>query len=158
MHQGKLTRRGRLMAGSQAVIAPDATGQALLVAYYPPDLHVSQVMIAYGQKVVAATGSGLFVIDRAVNAVALARACDDQGLGVLCMRDDHEHQGLDSFEATQVDTLEDGTQVYRGPWKEPRPAAPRRLVRVEPAAGKTLVYWATPKAAAGLEATEWPRV
>jgi hypothetical protein len=30
---------------------------------------------------------------------------------LLCMRDDNEHQGLASFEATQVDTLEDGTRV-----------------------------------------------
>jgi hypothetical protein len=158
MHKGKITMLGRIMAGSQAVIAHDETGQALFVAYYPPDLHVSQVIIAYCQKVVAATGSVLFVIDRAVNAVAMARAFDDQGLGLLCMLDDNEHQGLDSFEATQVDTLEDGTKVYSGPWKEPRPDDPRRFVMVEPAAGKTLVYWATPKAEAVLEATEWPRV
>src|SRR2546427_7325858 len=37
-----------------------------------------------------ATGSALFVIDRAVNSVALARAFDDQDLGLLCMLDDNE--------------------------------------------------------------------
>jgi len=30
---------------------------------------------------------------------------------LLCMLDDNEHQGLDSFEATQVDTHQDGTRV-----------------------------------------------
>jgi hypothetical protein len=43
--------------------------------------------------------------------VALAGACDGQGLGVLCMLDDNEPDGLESFEATEVDILEDGTRV-----------------------------------------------
>jgi hypothetical protein len=42
----------------------------------------------------------------------MARAFNDQGLGLLCMLDDNEYQGLDSFEATQVDTLKEGTRVY----------------------------------------------
>jgi hypothetical protein len=158
MHKGKITMLGRIMAGSQAVIAHDDTGQTLFVVYYPPDIHLSQVIVAYCQQVGAATGSVLFVIDRAVNAVAMARAFDEQGLGLLCMLDDNEHQGLDSFEATQVDTLADGTRVYSGPWKVSRPDDPRRFVLVKPPGGKTLVYWATPKVEAVLEATEWPRV
>jgi hypothetical protein len=158
MHKGKITMLGRIMAGSQAVIAHDETGQALFVAYYPPDIHLSQVIVAYCQKVGAATGSALFVIDRAVNAVAIARAFHDQGLGLLCMLDDNEYQGLDSFEATQVDTLADGTRVYSGPWKVSRPDDPRRFVMVESPEGKTLVYWATPQVEAVLEVTEWPRV
>jgi hypothetical protein len=158
MHKGKITMLGRIMAGSQAVIAHDAAGQAVFVAYYPPDMHVSQVIVAYCQKVALATGSDLFVIDRAVNAVALAGAFDDQGLGLLCMLDDNEHEGLESFEATEVDTLEDGTKVYSGPWKESRPVDPRHFVIVVPAEGKTLVYWATPKVKDALEASQWPRV
>jgi hypothetical protein len=70
MHKGKITMRGRIMAGSQAVIAHEETGQAVFVASYPPDLHLSQVIVAYGQKVAEASGSVVFVIDRAVNAVA----------------------------------------------------------------------------------------
>jgi hypothetical protein len=124
MHKGKITMLGRIMAGSQAVIAHDAAGQALFVAYYPPDIHLSQVIVAYCQRVALATGNSLFVIDRAVNAVAMARAFDDQGLGLLCMLDDNEHQGLDSFEATPVDTLADGTRVSSGPWKVSRPDDP----------------------------------
>ena len=120
MHKGKITMVGRIMAGSQAVIAHDEAGQALFVAYYPPDVHLSQVIVAYCEKVAEATGTALFVIDRAVNAVAMARAFDDKDLGLLCMLDDNEHQGLESFEAIQVDTLEDGTRVYSGPWKEPQ--------------------------------------
>ena len=158
MHKGKITMLGRIMAGSQAVIAHDEAGQALFVAYYPPDIHLSQVIVAYCQQVALATGSTLFVIDRAVNSVALAEAFDAQGLGLLCMLDDNEHAGLESFEATEVDTLEDGTQVYSGPWKEARTDDPRHFVIVQAAEGKTLVYWGTPQVQEALEATEWPRV
>ncbi len=158
MHKGKITMRGRIMAGSQAVIAHDETGQAVFVASYPPDMHLSQVIVAYCQQVALATDSALFVIDRAVNAVALAAAFDERGLGLLCMLDDNEHEGLESFDATEVDTLADGTRVYSGPWKASRQADPRHFVIVEPPADKTLVYWGTPQVQAVLEAREWPRV
>jgi len=111
MHKGKITMLGRLMAGSQAVIAHDDTGQAIFVAYSPPDIHVSHVIVAYCQKAAEGIGSVVFVIDRAVNAVALAQAFAEQDLGLLCMLDDNEHTGLGSFETTLVETLEDGTRV-----------------------------------------------
>jgi len=111
MHKGTITMLGRIMAGSQAVIAHDEAGQAVFVVYYPPDMHLSTVIVAYCQKVAEATGGALFVIDRAVNAVALARAVNDQGLGLLCRLDDNEHDGLESFAAPVVDPLEDGTRV-----------------------------------------------
>src|SRR6266581_3733544 len=158
MHKGKITMLGRIMAGSQAVIAHDAAGQAVFVAYYPPDIHLSQVIVAYCEKVAMATGSALFVIDRAVNAVALAAAFDAQGLGLLCMLDDNEHDGLESFEATEVDTLEEGTRVYSGAWKESRPDDPRHFVIAQPPEDKTLVYWGTPKVEDALETNQWPRV
>src|SRR5215510_11779210 len=64
MHKGKITMLGRLMAGSQAVIAHDEAGYARFVAYDPADLHLSQVIVAYCQNVVEARGTALFVIDR----------------------------------------------------------------------------------------------
>jgi hypothetical protein len=76
----------------------------------------------------------VFVTDRAVISAALAQAFGDQELGLLCMLDDNEHQGLGSFEATKVATLDDGTTVYSGPWKECRPDDPRHFVIVEPVA------------------------
>ncbi len=158
MHKGKITMLGRIMAGSQAVIAHDDAGQAVCVAYYPPDIHMSQVIVAYCQQVAEATGSVVFVIDRAVNAVALAQAFHDQDLGLLCMLDDNEHAGLESFETTLVDTLEDGTRVYSGAWQEDRAGDPRHFVIAEPTAAKPLVYWGTPKVKEAFEVTEWPRV
>jgi hypothetical protein len=158
MHKGKITMLGRIMAGSHAVIAHNEAGHALFVQYYPPDLHVSHVIVAYCQQVAMATGTALFVIDRAVNSVAMACAFDDQGLGLLSMLDDNEHQGLESFAAMLVDTLADGTKVYSGPWHVPRPDDPRHFVLVEPVEGKTLVYWGTPQVQDALAVTEWPRV
>src|SRR5467141_529796 len=158
MHKGKITMLGRIMAGSQAVIAHDDTGQAIFVAYYPPDSHVSHVIVAYCQKVAEGIGSVVFVIDRAVNSVALAQAFAEKDLGLLCMLDDNEHTGLGSFETTLVETLEDGTRVYSGPWKACRQDDPRHFVIVAPTADKTLVYWGTPKVEEALEVSEWPRV
>jgi hypothetical protein len=158
MHKGKITMLGRIMAGSHVVIAHNEAGHALFVQYYPPDMHLSHIIVAYCQQVAIATGTPLFVIDRAVNSVAMACAFDDQGLGLLSMLDDNEHQGLESFEAMLMGTLEDGTKVYSGPWHMPRPNDPRHFVIVEPAEGKILVYWGTPKVQDTLAATEWPRV
>jgi len=158
MHKGKITMLGRIMAGSQAVIAHNETGDAVFVAYHPPDIHLSRIIVAYCQQVMEATGSALFVIDRAVNSLAMASAFDEQALGVLCMLDDNEHHGLESFDATWEGTLDDGSQVYSGPWQAPHPDDPRHFVIVEPIEGKTLVYWGTPKVKEALETTAWPRV
>jgi flagellar biosynthesis GTPase FlhF len=158
MHKGKITMRGRIMAGSQAVISHDATGRAVYVAYYPPDMHLSQMILSYCEQVAVATGSDLFVIDRAVNSKAIAQAFDEVGLGLLCMLDDNEHHGLESFEATEVKTLDDGTRFYEGPWKVAREGDTRHFVIVEPPASKPLVYWGTPKVKAELEAGQWPEV
>jgi len=158
MHKGKMTMLGRIMAGSQAVITHNDAGQGLFVEYHPPDQHLSQFIVAYCQKVALATGLSVFVIDRAVNALALARAFAQQDFGLLCMLDDNEHHGLESFEATLEETRKDGTKVYSGPWKLPRADDPRHFVIVEPVEGKTLVYWGTPRVKATVEPTAWPHV
>jgi hypothetical protein len=159
MHKGKITRRGRIMAGSQAVIAHNEAGQAVFVESHPPDRHLSRVIETYCQQVVAATSSTLFVIDRAVNSLAMANAFTHQDWGLLCMLDDNEHQGLDSFEATLEGTLDDGSEVYSGTWKGSKDHAdPRHFVIVEPQAGKTLVYWGTPALKTALDVMQWPRL
>jgi hypothetical protein len=158
MHKGKITMRGRIMAGSQAVISHDETGQAVYVAYYPPDVHLSQLILAYCERVALATGSDLFVMDRAVNSKAMAQDFDEAGLGLLCMLDDNEHHGLESFEATHVTTLDDGTRLYEGPWKVARKDDDRHFVIVAPPQSKTLVYWGSAKVKLELEAQEWPEI
>jgi hypothetical protein len=158
MHKGKITMRGRIMAGSQAVISHDENGQAVYVAYYPPDTHLSQVILAYCEQVAAASGRDLFVIDRAVNSKAMAQAFDEAGLGLLCMLDDNEHHGLESFEATEVQTLDEGTRLYEGPWKVARQDDARHFVIVEPSDSKLLVYWGSAKVKAKWEASTWPEM
>jgi hypothetical protein len=111
MHKGTITMLGRSMAGSQALIAHNEKGHALFVAYHPPAGHISQVIVAYCHQVAKATGVPLFVIDRAVNAVAIACAFDEQGLGLLCLRDDNAYDGLASFEVTVIGRRADGTTL-----------------------------------------------
>jgi hypothetical protein len=158
MHKGKITMRGRIMAGSHAVIAHNEAGYAVFVAYHPPDIHLSRIIVAYGHKVVEATGSTVFVIDRAVNSLAVAVAFTQQDWGLLCMLDDNEHHGLESFEATPEGLLDDGSQVYSGSWKAPKDDDPRLFVIVVPKEGKPIVYWGTPQLKATVEVCKWPQL
>jgi hypothetical protein len=158
MHKGKITMRGRIMAGSHAVIAHNEAGYAVFVAYHPPDIHLSRIIVAYCHKVVEATGSTVFVIDRAVNSLAVAVAFTQQDWGLLCMLDDNEHHGLESFEATPEGLLDDGSQVYSGSWKAPKDDDPRLFVIVVPKEGKPLVYWGTPQLKATVEVCKWPQL
>ena len=47
--KGTSTMLGRILAGSHAVSAQEAAGQAVFVAYEPPDIQLSQSMVVYGQ-------------------------------------------------------------------------------------------------------------
>ena len=80
------------MAGSQAVIAHSDTGQAILIEYYPPDLHLSRMIVVYYQQMVEATSSVVFAIDRAVHSLAIACAFAQRDWNLLCMLDYNEHQ------------------------------------------------------------------
>lgn len=158
MHKGKITMLGRIMAGSQAVITHDETGQARFAAYYPPDIHLSQLIVAYCQQVRELTGRSLFVIDRAVNAVALAVEFTEHRLGLLSMLDDNEYHWLASFEVQRLETLANRTEIYRGQWKVARPDDPRQFVITVPVDGKPLVYWATEAWVSAVAMNQWPSV
>ncbi len=154
---GKITLRGRIMAGSQAVMAHNAAGSAVFVAYHPPDIHRSRLLVASWHKVVEATGRTVCVIDRAVNSLAMAVAVAKQDWGVLCLLDDPEHHGLESFAATPEGTLDDGSQVESGSWNASKDDdAPRLFVLVVPTEGKTCVYGGTPQLTATVEVSAWP--
>ena len=117
MHKGKITMLGRVMPGSQAVITHNENGQATFVDYYQPDIHLTKVIVDYCQRVSAQTHGQLFIIDRAINSVAIAKAFDENNLGLLSMLNDSDHKGLESFEYTLIDTQADGTEVYSASWK-----------------------------------------
>src|SRR3989475_1433152 len=108
---GKITLRGRIMAGSQAVMAHTAAGSAVLVADHPPALHRARLLVGPRHKVVEATGRTVCVIDRAVNSLAMAVVVGQKDLGVLFLLDAPEHHSLESFSATPAGTLDDGCEV-----------------------------------------------
>lgn len=157
MHKGKITMLGRIMAGSQAVIAHNDRGQALFVAYHAPDTRLPHVIVDYCEKVAEATGITLFVIDREVNSVKMACEFEHKGLGLLSMLDANEYEGLSSFNASGIGTLEDGSEVYEGQWNIPRPWDPRRFVIVVDS-DRVLVFWGTSLVKETVDLMEWPRV
>ena len=126
------------------------------MASHPPDIHLSRLIVAYGHKVVEATGSTGGVIDRAVNSLAGAVACTTQDWGVLCRLDDHEHQGLERCATTPEGSLDDGSQVESGSWQAPTDDDPRLWVIVVPTEGKPFVSWGTPQRKATVEVSTWP--
>ena len=158
MHKGKITMLGRIMAGSQAVVAHDQQGQAVFAEYHPPDTHLSHVIVPYCETLSQLTKLRVFIIDREVNSVAMARAFEEKELGLLSMLDSNEHNGLASFEATELERLTDGSRVYDARWKEGRDNDPRRFVLVESPAGEVLVYWGTSKVADHVGVDKWPEV
>ena len=79
------------------------------MAYHPPDIHLSRRIVGSCHQGVEATGSTVFVIDRAVTSLAMAVAFAKRDWGVLCRLDDHEHHGLERFDATPEGTLDDGS-------------------------------------------------
>ena len=155
MHKGKITMLGRIMAGSQAVIAHNQAGRAVFVEYYPPDIRMPRMIVAYCQKVMMATGMEGFVIDREVNSVDLARCFEGSGLGLLSMLDKNEYDGLNSWHVTPIGALQDGSTVYEGRWATARADDPRHFVLVE-TSERVLAYWGTSKMKAMVDPLQWP--
>lgn len=156
MHKGKMTMLGRVMPGSQAVITHNENGQATFVDYYQPDIHLTKVIVDYCQSVSAQTDGQLFITDRAINSVAIAKAFDESNLGLLSMLNDSDHKGLESFEYTLIDTQSDGTEVYSATWKIERPQDPRHFVVTAPVNEKLLVYWGTKVFSEATNKKDWP--
>ncbi len=157
MHKGKITMLGRIMAGSQAIITHNHEGQAVHVAYQPPDIRMPRFILASCQLLAAAMGIDVFVIDREVNSVELAREFQEAELGLLTMLDRNQYDGLSSWNVTHIGTLEDGSSVYEGQWATPKPDDPRLFVLVE-TDERVLAYWGTPKVNARLPLEQWPVV
>lgn len=157
MHKGKITMLGRIMAGSQAVIAHDDSGQAIGLHYCPPDIRMSHFIVEYCRNIMRATGIEVFVIDREANSVELARRFQDNGMGLLSMLDRSEYDGLSSWTVERIGTLTAGSPVYEGRWAKERENDPRHFVIVE-TPDRLLPYWGTPKVKEVLCPFEWPDV
>lgn len=155
LHKGRITMLGRIMAGSQAIIAHNEDGQGVFVAYQPPDIRLVHVIVEYCEHLVQATGIEVFVIDREVNSVEMARQFEGRGWGLVSMLDKNEYQDLSSWETTRIGTLADDSVVYTGEWKEPREDDPRQFVLVE-TPERVLAYWGTSKVGEHFDPLQWP--
>ena len=87
-------------------------------------------------------GPHLFAIDREVNSEELARAFEDRKRGLICMLDANQYEDLSDWDAECIGSLEDGSKVWSGPWKEPGNDN-RHFVIVEKE-DRLLPFWATP--------------
>ena len=127
------------------------------MTYQPPDIRLVHVILDYCDHLVQETGIEVFVIDREVNSVEMARQFKGCGWGLVSMLDKNEYQDLSSWETTRIGTLADGSVVYIGQWQEPREDDPREFVLVE-TTERVLVYWGTPKVREHFEPLEWPQL
>ena len=158
MHKGKITMLGRIMAGSQAVVAHDDNGQAVYVEYHAPDMRMPNMIIDYCGHIVEATGIDMFVIDREVNSEGLAVAFEGRGWGLLCMLDNNQYKDLSDWDYEFEGILEDGNKVYSGQWKDrdKQKQDPRHFVIVEKDE-RLLPYWGTSKMQKTVPALDWPK-
>jgi len=97
MHKGKITMLGRIMAGSQGVIAHDDTGQAVFVAYIRPTSMCLKSFWPTASKWRRQPGALCFVLDRAVQFGGPAHAFHDQDWGCCVCSMNNEHKGLGSL-------------------------------------------------------------
>jgi len=95
MHKGKITMLGRIMAGSQAVIAHDEAGQAVFVRIITP---TSMCLNHFG--LLSESGGGHWERSvchhRAVNAVRWHVRFTTTTWACCACSDDNEHAGLGS--------------------------------------------------------------
>ena len=159
LHKGKITMLGRIMAGTNAVIAHDEKGESFFGQLYSPDFHMNEFILDYCQQIVSHTAIELFVIDREINSVDIASAFERKQWGLLSMLDNNQYQGLEDWELKFEGTLIDGKKVYSGQWKDEvkREEDPRWFVIVE-FGEKLLPYWATRKFKETFSALRWPEI
>ncbi|CAK8711354.1 hypothetical protein KKHLCK_16130 [Candidatus Electrothrix laxa] len=157
MHKGKITMLGRIMPGSNAIVAHNEQGQAIFMDYYPPDIRMPAMILEYCEKIVNATGIRSFVIDREINSVKIAREFKNRDWGLLSMLDSNEYKALSDWDTECICEYESGDRLYTGRWATPREDDPRIFVILE-ADERLLVYWGTPKLQESLPPVEWPEV
>ncbi|MCP4682410.1 MAG: hypothetical protein GY864_08745 [Desulfobacterales bacterium] len=158
MHKGKITMLGRIMAGSQAVVAHIETGQAVYFEYHPPDTRLPSIILGYCAEIAALIGINMFVIDREVNSVGMAQAFTERGWGLLSMLDNNEYKDLSDWDTEYVGKLEDGSEVYSGRWSEEKKnkAKDPRIFALVVKGEKLLPFWGTEVVAEKVPYLKWP--
>ncbi len=158
MHKGKITMLGRIMGGSQAVVAHDENSQALYVEYHAPDMRMPNMIFEYCRHIADAVGIDMFVIDREVNSESIGIAFEENGWGLLCMLDNNQYKDLSDWDYEFEGKLENGNEVYAGSWKDQdkRKKDPRHFVIVKKN-DRLLPYWGTSKIKETVPPPDWPK-
>jgi hypothetical protein len=155
VHKGKITMLGRIMAGSNAVVTHNENGNAVYFDYYPPDIRLPRVIIAYCENLFSMTGIMIFIIDREINSVEMAREFEGRGWGLLSMPDRNEHKDLSDWDTRLEGWPDDGSKVYSGQWKKVRQDDPRTFVIVVKD-DKLLPFWGTSEVCKRFSYLQWP--
>ncbi len=158
MHKGKITMLGRIMPGSQAVVAHIEDGRAIFFDYQPPDTRLPRIILDFCTEIADLTGIRIFVIDREVNSKAMAREFTERGWGLLSMLDKNEYTDLSDWNAEYFGKLDDGAEVYAGGWadeKKNKADDPRTFVLVV-REGRILPYWGTEAVVEKVAYLDWP--
>ncbi len=144
MHKGKITMLGRIMAGSQAMVAHDEHGRVIYVEYYPPDIRMPGIILSYCEQIVQNTGTNVFIIDREINSEALAAEFESRKWGLLSMLDSNQYKDLSDWDHSCVGKVDSFGKIYTGQWRDEkrRNQDPRYFVIAEND-GKLLPYWGT---------------
>ncbi len=79
-----------------------------------------------------------------------------QEVGLICMLDANQYEGLSDWDAECIGRLEDGSKVWSGPWKEPGNDS-RHFVIVEKE-DRLLPFWGTPCAREMANPIDWPEI
>jgi len=158
MHKGKITMLGRIMAGSQAVVAHTEDGYAIWAEYFTPDTRLPQIILEYCERIVSLTGIDLFVIDREVNSVGMASEFTKRGWGLLSMLDRNEYKGLSDWDSELIGQFEGGVEVYQGRFADDRKKDDPRIFSLVVSEGKILPFWGTAKFKETVDVLQWPGV
>jgi len=158
MHKGKITMLGRIMAGSQAVVAHTEDGYAIWVEYVTPDTRLPQIILEYCDRIVSLTGIDLFVIDREVNSVGMAAEFTKRGWGLLSMLDRNEYKGLSDWDTELIGQFEGGVEVYQGRFADVKKKDDPRIFALVVQDGRILPFWGTEKFKEMVGVLQWPKV
>jgi hypothetical protein len=159
MHKGKITMLGRIMSGSNALVAHDDKGRAIYIEYHPPDIHMTSVILDYCKHIRDSAGIELFIIDREVNSLEIALEFDRNDLGLMSMLGKTQYKSLSDWEYLYIGEQKDGSKIYSGQWldEEKRQADPRHFVIVD-TGEKLLPYWGNETLFNSTSLIDWPKL
>jgi hypothetical protein len=158
MHKGKITMLGRIMAGSQAVVAHNENGSAIYIEYQPPDIRLPVIITDYCEHIVVNSGIDIFVIDREINSGSVASEFERRGWGLMSMLDRNQYKALSDWDCKFVGEIEGFGRVYSGQWSDQKRRSddPRHFVVLKTKDQRLLPYWGTSKVKDIINPLDWP--